>query len=46
MAQFKGTMLGQGVLVSRLGNKKSGLSAQLSGWKMGVMIELHHDLYT
>jgi len=43
MAQFRGVMQGRKGLVSRLGSKRSGLSAKLNGWNMGVKVELDYD---
>lgn len=39
MAQFRAVIKGQRGSASRLGNKKSGISAIVSGWNCGVKVE-------
>ena len=43
MAQFRGTMQGMRGETSRLGSKKSGLTARLSGWEGAVVVDLSTD---
>ena len=42
MAQFRGIMQGQRGQVSRLGSKKSGLTARVDGWHSGIEIIASH----
>jgi hypothetical protein len=43
MAHFRGTIKGQRGEASRLGGKKSGLSATLNVWDFGVTVHLTHN---
>lgn len=42
MAQFRAVIRGQRGEASRLGNKKSGLTAVVNGWDSGVRVEAWH----
>jgi hypothetical protein len=42
MAQFRAVIKGQRGEASRLGNKKSGLTAHVNGWNSGVKVECEH----
>jgi len=43
MAQFRGVMQGRKGSTSRLGTKKSGLSAMINGWNTGVEVRIDHE---
>ena len=43
MAQFRGIIQGQRGGVSRLGSKRSGLTAIVNGWHSGVKVYAHMD---
>lgn len=43
MARFRGTMKGGRGEASRLGNKNSGLSASLNGWRIGCDVVIQYD---
>jgi hypothetical protein len=43
MAQFRATIKGQRGEVSRLGSRKTGLSARVNGWNLGVQVEAEYD---
>ena len=43
MAHFRGTVVGSGDAISRLGSKSSGLDVEANGWTTGVTIHLYHD---
>ena len=49
MAQFRATIKGQRGEASRLGTKKSGISAHINGWELGVRVEAcdvsGHDVF-
>jgi hypothetical protein len=38
MAQFRATIQGHRGEASRLGGKKSGISARVNGWNVGVLV--------
>ena len=38
MAHFRATIRGQRGQASRLGSKKSGITASINGWDLGVMV--------
>jgi hypothetical protein len=42
MAQFRATIRGQRGEASRLGSKKSGITANVNGWGIGVHVEASH----
>lgn len=39
MAQFRATIQGQRGEVSRLGSRKSGITARINGWHSGIRVE-------
>ena len=43
MAQYRGTLTGQRGSASRLGSKKSGLSAHVASWQGAVDVDLWHN---
>ena len=43
MAHFRGTVVGSGDAISRLGSKSSGLDVEANGWTTGVTICLYHN---
>ena len=43
MGHFRGTIKGNKGVVSRFGNKKSGLTAHINGRDIGVDVELSHE---
>ena len=43
MARFRGTVIGDGTVASRLGTSASGLEATVNGWNFGVRVELVAD---
>lgn len=43
MAQFRGTLEGNRGQASRLGTKKSGISASADGWSIGFNIAANYD---
>ena len=43
MARFRGTLSGQRGVASRLGSKKSGLTADVNGWRGGVRVVAEVD---
>ena len=43
MAHFIGSVQGQRGEASRLGGKKSGLTAYAASWQGGVRVSLYHD---
>lgn len=43
MAHFRGTLQGSRGEASRLGTKKSGLTATINGWDLGLSVDLRHD---
>lgn len=46
MAQFRAVIQGQRGQASRLGSKKSGLSASINGWYIGVDVYINHNVET
>lgn len=44
MAQFRGLLQGSGEQLSRLGGKKSGVSASANGWSIGFDITANYDV--
>ena len=42
MAQFRAVIKGQRGEASRLGSKKSGLTAVVNGWNSGIMVKASH----
>jgi hypothetical protein len=42
MAQFRATIQGQRGPASRLGHKKSGITASINGWDSGVSVSAEH----
>ena len=42
MAQFRASIQGQRGPASRLGNKKTGITAYVQGWNGGIRIEARH----
>ena len=43
MAQYRATIQGQRGQASRLGGKKSGMSATINGWHSGVEVVARYD---
>jgi len=43
MAQFRAIIRGNRNSVSRLGGKKSGITAQVNGWDLGIKIDGYID---
>lgn len=43
MAHFRGTLKGSRGIVSRLGHKVHGITANLNGWNHGVWVELMYN---
>lgn len=43
MAQFRAVIQGQRGQASRLGSKKSGASAVVNGWRVGVRVNAYHE---
>ena len=43
MAQFRAGIQGNRGMVTRLGSAKSGITAFVNGWRVGVDVTAHHD---
>lgn len=43
MAQFRATIKGNRGTASRLGTKKSGITARINGWNIGARVDILHD---
>jgi hypothetical protein len=43
MAHFRGQLQGRRGSTSRLGDKRKGIHATLSGWNFGLYVELSHE---
>ena len=46
MAHFYGSMQGNKGEVTRCGTKKSGMTAHIRGWNIGVKVNIRHDKET
>lgn len=42
MAHFFGRMTGKGDQVTRTGTKNSGITANVQGWGLGIIVDIQH----